>query len=132
MFFDEHPHITRLMESGIIHDDDFPRREHWDEALAHILGKDVGVAIALEAERRLQFAPAQRSDHAGATGAVSGFFSKQSLTAFSPATRQAVAVIDTTLINVDKRFCGNTAYRFPPQQAGGFIAFDVKQGFFYG
>lgn len=59
-------------------------------------------------------------------------FSPNNLWPRFPATRQAVAVIDTALIDVDERFCGNTAYRFLPQQAGGFIAFDVKQGFFYG
>jgi hypothetical protein len=131
-FFNECSHVACLMEPGIIHDNNFSWRERGHEALAHILGKDIGVAVPLEAEWRLQFSPAQCGDDAGTACAVAGFFSKKSLAAFSPAACQAVAVVDAAFINVHKGFCGNTAYCFLPQKAGGFIALDVEQCFFYG
>lgn len=97
------------MEPGIIHDDDFPRRKRWREALAHVLGKNVGVAVALEAERRLQFPSAQRGDNAGSAGTVAGFFTVEALSAFSPTAHQAVAVVDAAFVDIHQRFCGNAA-----------------------
>lgn len=113
-FFDERPHVVGLVEPGIIHDDNFSRRECRGEALPHIFGKDVGVAVALEAERCLQFTPAERGDNAGAPKAVAGFFAVKPWASLAPAARQAMAVVDATFIDVDQRVLGNITERFSP------------------
>ena len=88
------------MESGIVHDDDFAWCERGSKALPDILRKDGGVAIAVEAKGRLQFAPTERGDHAGPACTISGFFSLQPLSAFGPASRQPVAMIDTAFVEI--------------------------------
>lgn len=120
------------MEPGVIHDDDFPWCESRGEALPHVFGKNIGVAISLEAKGRLQFPPAQGGDDAGAPGAVAGFFSVEPWAALAPSSRQAVAVINATFVHINQCVLGNVADRFPPQATGELIALGVQQRFFYG
>lgn len=119
------------MEPGIIHDDDFSRLKRWGEALAYILSEDVGVAVSLKAERRLQLVSAQRGNHRGASGEVARFLAVKPRTAFPPAARQPVAVVDAAFVHIDQPVLGNISDRFPPQAAGEFIALGVQQRFFY-
>ena len=97
------------MEPGIIHDDNFPWRERRGEALPHILGKNIRVAVSLEAERCLQRASAQCGDDAGSAGAVSGFIAVEPCSTLTPSTRQTVAVVDAALIHIHQCIFGNIA-----------------------
>lgn len=130
-FFDEYSDIACLVEPGVIHDDDFPWRERGCRALAYILGKNVGIAVSIEAERRLQLLSAKGSDDARAAGAIAGFFSVEPRAALSPSACQAVAMINTAFVHIDQCGLGNVANRFTPQSAGDFIALGVQQCFLY-
>lgn len=108
-FFDERPHVACLVEPGVIHDDDFSWRERRGEALAYIFGEDIGVAVAFKAERRLQLAPAERGDDAGAPHAVAGLFAVKPWASPAPAACQTMAVVNAAFIHINQRILGNIA-----------------------